>query len=253
VTSGSGPVPDTAPGPAPGPSQAPRAVRRRTPWRALFFAVAVVGIIAGVAWALLGSRFLVVRSVAVSGTRLVSPSEVIAVADVPLGTPLIRVNTAQVARRVDGIRQVASAQVSKEWPDRLVIVVRERTPVLAVAMPKGGYDLLDKTGVIVLWSAWRPSGMPLYVTRLPGNALAGDTDLTSASTVLAQLPRWLSRSVVSVTAPAPQEVTLRLADGVTIVWGAPGRTIVKAAELAILLHQGARYLDVSAPGVAVTR
>ena len=86
---------------------------KKSPWRTAFFALAGIGIVAGVAWALLGSRLLVVRSVAVTGTQLVPKSEVDGAADVPLGTPLAQVDTAAVARRVESIRQVASATVTK--------------------------------------------------------------------------------------------------------------------------------------------
>ncbi len=109
--------------------RAPR--RRRTPgrfWRAAFFALALAGLVAVVAWALLGSRLLVVRSVVVTGTRLVPRSEVLAVAGVQPGTPLIRVNAGQVEARVETIRQVQSAQVTRDWPDRVVIVVPSARP-----------------------------------------------------------------------------------------------------------------------------
>ena len=55
-------------GPGAGGAAAGRAGRRRPhPWRAAFFALAAVGVVAGVAWALLGNRLFVVRSV--SGDR----------------------------------------------------------------------------------------------------------------------------------------------------------------------------------------
>ena len=91
------------------PSEPLRASGRR--WRAVFFALAMTGILVGVAWALLGSRLLVVRSVVVTGTHLVPAAEVIAAAGVQPGTPLIRVNTGQVAARVESIRQVRTAVV----------------------------------------------------------------------------------------------------------------------------------------------
>ena len=97
-------------------------------------------------WALLGSRLLVVRSISVTGTHLVTRAQVLAAADVSLGTPLMRVNTAQVVRRVEAIRQVASASVTKDWPDHLAITIRERVPVVAVRMAGGGYDLVDRSG-----------------------------------------------------------------------------------------------------------
>ena len=71
-----------------GPADAPRT---RTRWRAAFFALAGLGLVAGLAWVLFGSRLLVVRSVAVTGTHHVPAAEVLAAADVPAGMPLIRV------------------------------------------------------------------------------------------------------------------------------------------------------------------
>jgi cell division protein FtsQ len=233
--------------------------RDRLPWRAAFFVLAAVGVIAGVAWALLGSRLLVVRSVTVTGTRMVPSAEVVAAAGVPLGTPLIRVNTGQVARRVEGIRQVASATVTKDWPDGLTITVRERTPVVAVRITHGGYDLVDPSGVIVRWAAAKPAAMPLYLTTAPGGALHGNPGLTTAAAVLGELPSWLRPLVVSVETAGSaggngsSQVTLNLRDGKTVLWGGTDRAAEKGRELAILIRGPARYYDVSAPGTVVTR
>jgi hypothetical protein len=51
---------------------------------------------------------------------------------------------------------------------------------------------------------------------------------------------------------SPREVTLRLAGGVTVLWGAADHAQAKAEELALLLPTHASYYDVSAPGTAVT-
>lgn len=231
-------------------------------WRVAFFALAGAGIAVAVAWALLGSRLfavrsIAVRSIAVPGARLVPSSRVVAVADVPLGTPLARVNTAAVERRIETIRQVASASVSTSWPDGLDIVVRERTPAVAVRMAGGGYDLVDASGVIVNWSRTKPASLPVYVTSVAGTALRGDARVPAAVAVLRELPRWLSGSVASVsvsgTSTAAGAVTLELSDGKTVVWGGPGRAAEKARELAILIGGQATYYDVSAPGTAVTK
>lgn len=229
----------------------------RVKWRAAFFALAGAGVIAAVAWALLGSRLFVVRSVAVSGTHSVPSSEVAAAADVPLGTPLSRVNTAAVAQRVETIRDIASASVSTSWPDALDIVVRERHPAVAVRMKGGGYDLVDGTGVIVRWSHSKPSSLPLYVTDVAGTALRGDARLETSAAVLGELPSWLSRAVSSVTASgtpsAAGAVKLTLNNGKTVIWGGTDRAEAKARELAILIGDQATYYDVSAPGTVVTR
>ena len=228
-------------------------------WRAAWFALAAAGIIGAAVWALFGSRLLVVRSVVVTGTHLVPRSEVLAVAGVEPGTPLIRVNTAQVAARIDTIRQVRGALVSRSWPDRVVIVVQERTAVLALAAVKGdgevggGYDLVDSSGVVVQWRASRPADLPLYPTAAPVTSWRGDPDLAAAAAVLGELPAWLRHSVASVAAPGPDQVTLRLAGGITVLWGGTDRAGAKAAELTVLMPADMHYYDVSAQGSVLTK
>ena len=222
-------------------------------WRAAFFALAAVGVVGAAAWILFGSPLLVVRSVTVSGSRLVPRSEILASSGVQLGTPLIRVNTAGAAARIEQITQVRSVQVTRSWPNRLVIVVRERTPVLVLPAYGGGYDLADAHGVVLQRVARRPADLPLYPTVAPEGALRGDPDLTAAAAVLGELPAQLRRSVISITAPHPDQVTLRLAGGVTVLWGDTGRAAIKARELAVLRRSHLRYYDVSAPGSVATR
>jgi cell division protein FtsQ len=226
----------------------------------VFFGLVAVAIVAGVAWALLGSRFLVVRSVQVTGTGpQVSRAEVLAAARIPAGLPLIRVNTAAVAQRVDGIREVQSAEVSRNWPHTVVISVRLRTPVFAVAVARG-YALVDAYGVDVRDSSRRPPGMPLLelTTGAAGTGgAAGPSSLRpvagAAAAVLHELPPWIARRVAVVRAPTPAEVSLQLGNGAVIVWGDASRPAEKARELALLMRTHARLYDVSAPGTAVTQ
>jgi cell division protein FtsQ len=229
----------------------PRARFRRR-WLAVLVLVAALGIGGGVTWALLGSGLFAVRSVVVTGTHLVPDSEVIAMADVQPGTPLIRVNTARIAARILTIRQVLAVRVATSWPDRVVITVRERTSALAVALPDGGFDLVDANGVVVQSVTTRPPALPLYTTTQAASALRGDPDVSAAAAVIATLPAALRSSVTSVTAPSPDQVTLRLSSGVTVVWGDADDAAAKAKELAILMPTHARYYDVSSPATAVT-
>jgi cell division protein FtsQ len=210
--------------------------------------------VAGVGWALLDSRFFVVRSVQVTGTHLVTGSEVRSAAAIAPGLPLIRVNSAAIAHRVEQIRQVQSAQVSRDWPDGVTIAVTERTPALAV-QSGGGYQLIDRYGVAVESSSRRPPSLPVFQAAggpVSVPALRGSPAVYAAAVVLHELPRYLARSVVSVQAPAASEVTLKLARGITVVWGGTDRPAEKARELALLMRTHARTYNVSAPGTAVT-
>jgi cell division protein FtsQ len=230
-----------------------RSARQRRSWRLTFFALALAGVAGLAVWALFGSRLLVVRSVVITGTKLVPRSEVLAAAGVEPGTPLIEVRAGQVASRIDAIRQVRSAQVTRSWPDRLVIVVTERTPAVAVAAPGGGWDMVDADGVIVQWATSHPASLPVYTATVPVTSLRGDPDLSAAAAVLAGLPAQLKGSVKSVTAPGPDQVTFRLSGGITVVWGGADRPAAKAAELTALERTGSHYYDVSAAGVLVTK
>lgn len=211
-----------------------------------------LGLGGAITWAVLGSSLLAVRSVVVTGTHLVPESEVVAVADIQSGTPLVRVNTTQIAQRVLTIRQVLSVRVSTSWPDRVVIAVQERTSALAVALPNAGFDLVDAHGVVVQSAATRPLDLPLYATTTAISSLPGDPGVAAAAAVLGELPAALRSSVASVTVPSTDQVTLRLDSGVTIVWGGPDDAAAKAKELAVLMRTHARYYDVSSPGSAVT-
>ena len=256
VPGGTIPYGPTPGGPTPG-GPVRRGRRPRSRWRAAFFALAGLVIVAGVGWALLGDRVLVVRSVTVTGTHLLTPAQVAAAADIQLGTPLLRVDAGAVTRRVEEIPQVASASVTKDWPDRLVIAVTERVPVMAVRMAGGGYDLVDPTGVIVRWARARPAALPLLTTSLPGSALRGSAEVTTAADVLAELSPWLARQVTALqaapVADGTEHVTLDLRDGKSVQWGGPGDAAQKNKELAILLPGKAHQVDVSTPGTVVTR
>lgn len=258
-------VAETSP-PEPDPAEAGRSdggpppqeslARAHSPWRTAFIAVAVVGLVVGIGWALLGSKLLVVRSIAVNGTHMVPASQVRAVAGISPKLPMIRVDTQAVARRVEGITQVKSATVTKSWPDRIVITVKERTPALAVRVPAGQtatFDLIDQSGVVVRSVRNQPAGMPVFQATVAPDSLRGNPGVAAAVTVLHRLPAPLAKSVAAVAARSAQSVKLGLSNGITIMWGNTGEAKQKAAELAILMRTHARYYDVSAPGTAVTR
>ncbi len=234
------------PGPPPG-----RQAGRHSRWRTAFFVLAGVVILGLGLFALFGDKLLVVRSVSVSGTRLLTPEQVIGAADVPPGTSLFSVDTGAVTRRVEALNLVASATVSKEWPDILKVTVTERVAAMAVKMANGGYDLIDSDGVIVRYVKAKPAALPLLKSVLPGGALRGTPEVATAAAVLAELQPWLAKQVAQVSAPQVasgiDEVTLTLRDGKTVRWGGTDHAAQKNRELSILLPGHSRHVDVSSP------
>jgi cell division protein FtsQ len=248
---GSGPKTQRGPASRPGGAGPGPAARPAGRWKAVFFALAALAILAGAVWALLGSSLLVARSVTVTGNHSVPRAEVIRAAGIAPGTPLIRINTAAVARRIERIPQIQSAQVSRNWPDSVVISLQVRTPVLAAASGDG-FALIDRFGVVVTHVAKVPPGMTLLVSAPNLAALRGSPAIQAVATVLRQLPAQLRRLVRAVAAPSADAVTLDLRHKITVLWGGTDRPAAKAAELAILMRTKASFYNLSDPGTAVT-
>ena len=236
----------------PGPGRGARALLRLR-WKAVFFALTALAIGGTMAWALLGSKLLVVRSVQVAGNgNAVSASQVLAAAHVTHGQPLIWVNTGAIARRVAQLRQVQSAQVSKDWPTTVVITVQLRKPLFVLPV-HGGYALVDAFGVNVRDVTNRPPGLPLLTVNTDSGTLRDSPAVRAAAAVLGELPQPAVRKVRAVTTGGPNDVSVKLTNGAIVVWGGAERGQIKARELQILMRRHARVYDVSGIGTAVTK
>ncbi|MGI5415514.1 cell division protein FtsQ/DivIB [Actinomadura luteofluorescens] len=232
---------------------APDGRARANRWKVVFVTLLVVGALGAVSWVLLGSRLLVVRHVEVTGTRLASSDQVSAAAGIDLGTPLVRLRTGAVRDRVERLREVESAAIERRWPGTVRIVVRERRPV-AVFRNAGGYHLLDRHGVTVADEESRPAGLPVLTVASPGPS---DRATLAALTVLSALPERLSGKLTEVEASGPEAVTLYMAGGQTVMWGAAERADEKIRLLDAVRRTAAgravRTVDVSSPEVLKTK
>ena len=98
------------------------------------------------------SRYLSVQSVQVTGTGLLSADDIRSAAEVPDEQPLARVDVAAIERRVEALAPVADAEVLRQWPDRVLIRVTERTPIAVVVI--GGSSVAGGfSNVPGLWGA----------------------------------------------------------------------------------------------------
>src|SRR5499426_1153270 len=113
----------------------PRPERRARLRRLLHIAltVAVVAAVgtAAVHWVLTTQRFAV-ASVEVRGVSRVPPDQILAVAAIPRGTNIFKLDTMGVTGRVESLPEVRRADVVRELPNRVVISVEERRPFTLV-------------------------------------------------------------------------------------------------------------------------
>jgi cell division protein FtsQ len=188
------------------------------------------------------------RSLVITGIGAVTRDEVVDAAKVKIGTPLLQVNTDQVADGVAGIRRVASARVQREYPSTLRITIVERIPIVVKDYPDGPH-LFDRDGVDFA-TAPPPPGLPYIDVDHPGPA---DQPTRAALEVMTALRPEVVGQVSRVAAPSVASVTLTLTDGRTVVWGTTDRTEEKAEKLAALLTQPGKVYDVSSPDLPTVK
>lgn len=184
-----------------------------------------------------------VRTVDVSGNQALTEEQVRLAGEVPLGTPMIRLDTEAIATRVAILSRVASVDVVREWPSSILIVVTERTPVATFAGP-GGVHLVDATGDDYATVATAPPGLPTIAVP---HVEPSDPTTKAVFAVLAAMPAQLRPALVKIGALTPGSVTFSLNNGKTVIWGDTGDAGKKAAVLAALLGQKGKVYDVSAP------
>ena len=211
---------------------------------------AALALLAGGVWLVELSPILAARSVRVEGVPAGAVADVTRRADVTMGTPLARVDTAAIARRVIASATLAEVVVTRSWPSTIVISASPRVPVLAVKNPRGQVQVVDSQGVAYATVSAPPRGVPLIhtVENPPSRG-----SLRAGIAVLQALSASQRTRVSNVTVSGANLVTLKLR-GVTVMWGGASEPELKVKVITALLRQkGVRTIDVSAPRTPVTR
>lgn len=123
--------------------------RRRGTLVVLFLLAATAGIFYG-----LNSPYFHLARVEIHGLQHLGESEVLEWTSLQAPVSLWRVSTSQVAARLENHPRIAGAQVSRRWPDSLIINLMERRPVVYVAY----HDL---------WLAVDDGGIPFALETAP--------------------------------------------------------------------------------------
>ncbi|HWT47178.1 MAG TPA: cell division protein FtsQ/DivIB [Mycobacterium sp.] len=208
--------------------------------------VAIVGV--GLALILYFTPAMSARNIVVTGTGTVTREEVLDAAQVRPGTPLLQINTNQVADRVAAIRRVASARVQRQYPSALRITIVERVPLVVKDFPDGPH-LFDRDGVDFA-TAPPPPALPYIDVANPGPS---DPATKAALQVLTALRPEVAGQVGRIAAPSVASITLTLGDGRVVIWGTTDRADEKAEKLAALLTQPGRTYDVSSPDLPTVK
>jgi cell division protein FtsQ len=222
-------------------------LRRWLVWRYVIASVLLVVLVVGAVWLTYFSSVLTVKKVDVQGESFLSQQRILAAAEVPDGAHLAELDLAAIRARVGALAPVRRVDVSRHWPDGVLIKVTERRPVAVVEID-GAFQAMDDQGVLFRSYPRAPVGMP----RVVSTAGASSAALAEAARVIASLPQGLASRVDHVQVAGIDRVSLVMAHGATVIWGSDAQSALKAQVLTRLLPHPAATYDVSVPGQPVT-
>ncbi|ANS64637.1 sporulation protein [Streptomyces lincolnensis] len=241
-------------------SSGPPPARRFTPPRLrtiIILAVALVVLAAGSVWVLYGSNWLRVERVSVSGTRILTPAQVREAADVPVGAPLISVDTDAIEARLSRkLPRIDVVDVERSWPHGIGLKVTERTPVLLVQKGQNFVEV-DDEGVRFATVSEAPKGVPTLELTLsqPGSRAASlrrfdeSRLVREAVRIAGAVPAAVAKDARTVKVRSYDDISLELTGGRTVAWGSGEKSAAKARTLTALMKASpdARHFDVSVP------
>ena len=223
--------------------------RRWLAWRLLLAMVLVLALVGGGIWAVWFSSWLAVETIDVSGAQTVEANDIRARSGIDEGEPLARVDLASAERRIASLAVVRSVQVTRQWPNGILVSLEER---VAIAVVKIGDRLrgMDVDGVVFRDYKKAPPGLPRVETDIGTTSAA----LQEAAKVISALPEDLTLMVDHVDVQSVDKISLVLKDGRTVVWGSADESETKAEVLAVLLQTGTdvKVFDVSVPSKPTT-
>ena len=206
------------------------------------------------------SSAFALASVSVRGNAAVSAAEVLGRIGLGPGDSAFRVNAWDIRRRVLEDPRVADASVALSFPSALVVSIRERDPVAALALPDG-YVEIAADGVAISHAPSVPRGLPLEVTPLglpwlQFGSTVPSADVRFGAAVAAGLAPAL-RSLVAGLRVESGELVLVTRDGTSVKAGSQdgldARLALAPGVLAAVRARGirARYVDLRVPGGVV--
>ena len=207
--------------------------RRRLwlPWTALVVVVVGVGCFAATR-----SKLLDVDEVQVvlSGDGPLTSAEVVEVAGVSTGAPMITVDLDALAARVRGLAYAAEVVAERDWPSTVRVWVAVRLAVVSAVEPRGRVALLDAGGTVLEHVARTDPLLPtIRVDRFgePGSLVPRiDPLLHAAEAVSPDLGAW-----IVALSPAGHGVRAEMVGGVMVDLGLGEDYVDEMRSLATVL------------------
>ncbi|MFF4450324.1 cell division protein FtsQ/DivIB [Streptomyces sp. NPDC001502] len=246
----------------PKPPKAPKSAQRSGPkgpgarlrrGPVLASLAAAVLLAGGGTWVLYGSSWLRVEKVAATGMDVLTSEQVLGAAAVPVGAPLVSVDTDEIEGRVRGrLPRIDSVDVVRAWPHGIGLKVTERKPVLLIKKDANFVEV-DASGVRFDTVPKAPAGVPVLELNAGRSPSARRFDeerlLHEAVLVAGALPEPIAKETVQVKVGSYDSVVLELTGGRSVTWGSGEQSDAKGRALNALLKAAPKavHFDVSVP------
>jgi hypothetical protein len=185
-----------------------------------------------------GEALLALRELRVTSSDRTLAQEVARKLVIPPRANLLTTPVVDFAREAEKCPRVARAEVDRRLPDRLILTVYPRTPLLALKR-NGKYLLVDGDGVCLYWCV-RPSQALLRVGGWEpaeaevGRRLSGEW-LERCSDIAQALSAWPKQQPWSLDAHNPPELTVVSGSGARGIVGLGADTIRRVKLFAEVL------------------
>lgn len=202
------------------------------------------------------SPLVALDEIEVTGVQRLTDAQVIAAADIPLGTSTLRLGLDDAAARVTALPLVREATARRLDPLSIRIEVTERQPVL-VADDGQRTLLIDRDGVVM--AEGEVAGLPIVAVPAPvpapGRSVDGAPSLANAHAAWRGLSGPLRAQVERYEARGPDELLLHLTSGIEVRFGRAERLAEKVRALGAVLEDVGSTpitrIDVRAPAAPV--
>lgn len=233
--------------------------RKRTGlWQILL----VVFLFALAAFVIFKSPLFEIKKIGVTGNRQVEASKIIAASGIHSGINIFKVNLKEAHSRLSLMPILKDVQLERDFPDGIIITVKERNPV-AFLPDNNGFIQLDKDRVYIKKSQSLTGELPVItgveaIASGPGEIVKGE-GLAAALQVVVELPQELVQRLSEVHYQDNGSFVLYTVEGNQCRLGTPEQVAAKGNLFLQVLrelegkHAQIEYVDLSFIGTPVVK
>ena len=208
---------------------------------------------------LLKSSFFNINEITVQGLNKLEEKEIINLAEIELGINILKVNLEEAGARVKLHPKVKEVELSRNFPNQIIIEVKEREPV-AIIPYEDGFIEVDEEGVILarIENVSRIN-LPLLTgieikSRTLGTEV-GDENIKAGIKFLKAMPDRLVKQLSEINVSNEHQVIIYTTSSTQIRLGSPERIKEKMTMLEKILKNSPskdiEYIDISFDGQPV--